>query len=70
MLLQEKLDKLAELAVPDTMHPYLHVNCQRAWIKIVKVLIKEKHIRANIKNLTVLAKNWEPLLFNYYSTKN
>jgi hypothetical protein len=70
MLTQEKLDRIAEIAIPPGTHPYLHVDCQTAWIKRVKVLIKRKHIKPNIKNLTILAKNWESLLFNYYSTQN
>lgn len=70
MLLQEKLEALADLAVPDNVHPLLHVNCKQAWTSWVKIAIKRKLIKPNIHNLTVLAKNWEIVLFNYYSKQN
>ena len=70
MLLQEKLDKFADLSIPDYVHPLLHVNCKQAWIKKVKSLIRRREIKANMKTLYVLAKNWEVLLFNHYSKLN
>ena len=70
MLIQEKLEKLAELAIPNKTHQFLHVNCREAWVKRVKTLIKKKVIKANAQNLKILAENWETLLFNYYGTQN
>jgi hypothetical protein len=70
MLLQEKLEALAEIAVPDRIHPLLHVNCKDAWTTRIKSAIKKKQVKPNIRNLTVLARNWEIVLFNYYSKQN
>lgn len=70
MLIQEKLERLAELAIPNETHSFLHVDCREAWVSRVKELIRKKQIKPNIQNLTLLAKNWEPLLFNYYCTQN
>lgn len=70
MLLQDKLETIAEIAIPNKIHPLLHVNCQQAWTSRVAALIKKKQVRPNIQSLTVLAKNWETLLINYYSTQN
>ena len=70
MLLQDKIDYLATLAIPNVKHPVLHVNCRHAWVRRVAKLIKNKQIKPTSKNLVVLAHNWETLLFYYYSTQN
>lgn len=70
MVLQQKIDKLAELTVPDKVHPLLHVNCQTAWTNAVIDLIKTKSIKADYQSLMSLAKNWEYVLYKTYSNLN
>jgi len=70
MLTQEKINRLAEIAIPDKVHPYLHINCQEAWVSVVANLIKEKQIQPKNYNLLLLVKHWEIVLLNYYSTQN
>jgi hypothetical protein len=70
VVLQEKIDKLAELTVPNKAHPLLHVNCQTAWTNAVTDLIKKKSIKVDYKSLMSLAKNWEYVLYKTYSNLN
>jgi hypothetical protein len=70
MLIHEKLDKIAESRIPDSVHKYLHVNCREAWVQSVFDLYKKEAIRLDKDSLEVLAKNWESLLYQKYSYLN
>jgi hypothetical protein len=70
MVYQDKLERLAELTVPDKVHPLLHVNCRDAWIKSVLQMVRKKEVRPNMHSLLLLAKYWEFVLYKIYSTQN
>jgi hypothetical protein len=70
MIIHDTLDKVAEALIPEGVHPLLHVNNRDAWVNIIAELVINEKVKSNPKNIKLMAKAWEQILFNYYTLVN
>ena len=70
MILEEALETIAEQAIPEGTHKYLHVNSREAWIEAVMQMVDQGSLVPNVSNIQKLANGWETLLYVKYSALN
>lgn len=70
MLYYDTLDKMAESAIPEGIHEYLHVNSREAWVNLVTKYIKNKKKKLTKSEIKYLLTYWEETLLQHYSTLN
>ncbi len=71
MVIEDRLEMIANKAIPKGKHELLHINSREAWIKAVLQLIDVGIVKENDKKVIAkLANNWEQTLIIKYSTLN
>lgn len=70
MISEASLDALAEKHIPAGIHKYFHVDSRKAWVSAVLYLIEWNLVSPSKKNLAVLVKEWETILYKRYSNLN
>ena len=70
MLTTNIIEPIAKAKIPEGTHKLLHVNSRKAWVKIVKEVVNKNKIKSDKAMLMDLAKNWETVLYHYYSQRN
>jgi hypothetical protein len=70
MISEAALEALAEKHIPAGVHKYFHVDSRKAWVSTVTYLIELNMISPTKKNLEIMVKAWEVLLYKRYSNLN
>jgi hypothetical protein len=69
-VIQELLDNLAELHIPEGKHKTLYINSREMWKDLMIKLLETKAIRLKMSLLTRCANSWEVLLIQKLSIQN
>jgi hypothetical protein len=69
-VIEELLDNLAELHIPEGMHKTLYINSREMWKDLMIKLLETKAIRLKMSLLTKCAISWEALLIQKISIQN
>ena len=71
MIIEDKLEIIANAKIPKGKHKLLHINSREAWIKAVLQLIEVGFVKEDDKKVIAsLANNWEQTLIIKFSTLN
>lgn len=70
MLIHDTLDRIAELTIPEGMHPMLYVDSRKCWIESIEYMIEVGLVKPNKYNIAKLAENWERVLYAKFSSLN
>jgi hypothetical protein len=69
-VIEELLDNLAELHIPEGRHKTLYINSREMWKDLMISLLETKVIRLKMSLLTKCAISWEALLIQKISIQN
>lgn len=70
MLYYDVLDEVADIKIPEGIHPILHVNSRTAWVGIMVELLESKLVDSKYETLLVFAESWEQILYKRFATVN
>lgn len=71
MIIEDKLERIANAKIPKGKHKLLYINSREAWIKAVLQLIDSGLVKEDDKKIIAsLANNWEQTLIFKFSTLN
>lgn len=70
MLIHDTLDRIAELAIPEGIHPMLHVDSRNCWVESIEYMIEVGLVKPTKYNIAKLAENWENVLYAKFSSLN
>lgn len=70
MLIHDKLDRIAYIAIPKGIHPELYVNSRKCWVESIQYMIEVGLVKPTSLNIAKLAENWETVLYAKFSSLN
>ena len=64
------LEALADEYIPEGKHKLLHIDSRKAWLLMMRNLLKGGFVQKKFTTLKKCAINWEALLAQKYSIQN
>lgn len=70
MLIHDTLDRIADMTIPEGMHPMLHVDSRKCWVESIEYMIEVGLIKPTASNIAKFADKWEQVLYAKFSSLN